>query len=199
MDGKLLVNEALYREVILEKLLRARESVWIATANLKELRVEHEGRFRSVLELFAALAKRKVELRILHAELPSRPFREGFDRRRSLVRGGLDLKICPRVHFKCLLVDGAWLYFGSANFTGAGLGAKHPDKRNFELGVVTEDFEVIDPIAALFQSVWSGSRCGTCQLRAVCPDPLGPRSDPARRGRARRAGGVVLGRARRLT
>ena len=107
------------------------------------------------------------------------------------MRGGLSLKICPRVHFKAVLVDGAWAYLGSANLTGAGLGAKGDAKRNFELGFCTEDFEVIDRVSALFEAVWSGAECGPCKLRHVCPDPLGParprrRSDVVRLGRSRR-------------
>ena len=35
--------------------------------------------YRSVLEVFSELAERKIELRILHASLPSRAFREAFD------------------------------------------------------------------------------------------------------------------------
>jgi phosphatidylserine/phosphatidylglycerophosphate/cardiolipin synthase-like enzyme len=114
------------------------------------------------------------------------------------VRGGLQLKICPRVHFKAVLVDGAWLYLGSANLTGAGLGAKGDGRRNFEVGLATEDFETIDRIAALFQAVWSGAECAACQLHAVCPDPIGPGPAPRRRGGRRDGGGIELGRARRL-
>ncbi len=146
-----------------------------------------------MLALFRTLARRGVELRLLHAELPSRPFRAAFDRSRTLVRGGLQLKICPRVHFKCVRVDGAWVYLGSANLTGAGLGAKHPDARNFELGFVTEDFDTIDRVTALYESVWSGAECGRCRLRSVCPDPIGPAVP-----RPRRSDGIRLGRARRL-
>jgi len=146
-----------------------------------------------VLTLFRTLARRGVELRLLHAELPSRPFRAAFDRSRTLVEGGLQLKICPRVHFKCVRVDGAWVYLGSANLTGAGLGAKHPDRRNFELGLVTEDFDTVDRVTALFESVWSGAECGRCRLRSTCPDPIGP---PA--PRPPRRSGIRLGRARRL-
>jgi len=125
--------------------------------------------------------------------LPSRPFRAAFDRSRTLVEGGLQLKICPRVHFKCVRVDGAWVYLGSANLTGAGLGAKHADARNFELGFVTEDFDTVDRVTALFESVWSGAECGRCRLRSVCPEPIGPPAPrPARRD------GIRLGRARRL-
>ncbi len=196
LEAALLSGAELYREVILERLAHARESVWISTANLKAMYVEQAGRFVPILKVFAALARRKVELRVLHAELPSRPFRSAFDRERKLVGGGLQLKICPRVHFKAVLVDGAWCYLGSANLTGAGLGAKGDGKRNFELGFATEDFEVIDRVKALYEAVWSGAECRGCKLHSVCPDPIGePAPAPRRR---RRSEGIVLGRPRRL-
>src|SRR6266849_9596941 len=108
VETDLLANGELYREVVLRRLAHARESVWIATANVKAMFVDTGSGFRSVLDLFDELRARGVELRILHAELPSRPFRAAFDRKHALVRGGLELKICPRVHFKAVLVDGAW-------------------------------------------------------------------------------------------
>ena len=190
IEADLLANGDLYREVVLRKLAHARESVSIATANVKEMFVDTGSGFRSVLEVFDELCARGVELRMLHAELPSRPFRAAFDRKRALVRGGLELKICPRVHFKAVLVDAAWVYLGSANLTGAGLGAKGDARRNFELGFCTEDFEVIDRVSALFQAVWSGAECGACKLRDVCPDPLGPALAPRRP--------IRLGKTRRL-
>jgi len=98
-------------------------------------------------------------------------------------------------------VDGAWLYLGSANLTGAGLGAKHRDNRNFELGFVTEDFDTIDRVGALFESVWSGAECRTCRLYDDCPDPIGPRPKkvkPKRGSRRSGGGAITLGRARRL-
>jgi len=187
--ASLLQGSDLYREVIREKLAHARESVLIATSNLKDVQVEREGRFASVLALFSELAGRGVELRILHAELPSRPFRASFEKRRRLTGGGLSLKMCPRVHFKAVLIDGAWVYVGSANFTGAGLGAKGEGKRNFELGLCTEDFEIVDRVKALFEAIWTGAECAACRLRSVCPDPIGePETRPL----------VRLGRARRL-
>jgi len=197
IDAELLSGEELYRRVVLERMAHARESVWIATANVKEMYLERDGRFRSILELFDELSSRGVELRILHAELPSRPFRATFERKSRLTRGGLRLKICPRVHLKAVLVDGAWAYLGSANLTGAGLGAKGPDKRNFELGFVTEDFDVIDRATALFESVWGGVECRGCKLFEACPDPIGERPAKARR-RPRRGDGIELGKSRRL-
>jgi phosphatidylserine/phosphatidylglycerophosphate/cardiolipin synthase-like enzyme len=197
IEAELLDGGALYREVVLGKLAHARESVWIATANVKAMYVERSGRFVPLLEVLDGLAARGVALRLLHAELPSRPFREEFDRRARLVKGGLELKVCPRVHFKTVLVDGAWAYLGSANLTGAGLGAKGEHARNFELGFVTEDFDVIDRVTALYESVWSGASCRGCRLREVCPDPILPAG--ASRAVKGAPGGLELGKARRLS
>ena len=188
IEAALLQGSELYREVILDKLAHARESVLIATANLKDMQVERDGKFVSVLALFSDLAARGVDLRILHAELPSRPFRASFEKRRRLTAGGLSLKICPRVHFKAVVIDDAWVYAGSANLTGAGLGAKGEGRRNFEVGFCSEDFEIVDRVKALFEAIWTGAECASCKLRSVCPDPIG--AEPPRAFR--------LGRARRL-
>lgn len=196
---QLLSGEALYRRVVLDKLMNARESVLIATANVKAMMVELSPKdFRPVADLFAQLAKRGVEINLLHAELPSRPFRDAFDKHERLTSGGMTLKICPRVHFKAVLIDGAWVYLGSANLTGAGLGAKHADNRNFELGFVTEDFEVIDQVSALFDAVWSGSTCRTCRLHSICPDPIGPGPASKKKQRGTKKSGITLGRSRRF-
>ncbi len=188
----LLQGLDLYRVVVQERMANARESVWISTANVKAMMIEvSPKRFRPVVELFSELTKRGVEVRVLHAELPSRPFRAAFDAK-ALLAKRMTLKICPRVHFKCVLVDGAWLYLGSANLTGAGLGAKGADNRNFELGVVTEDFDTIDEVTALYERVWAGRACRTCKLHRQCPDPIGE-------GPSRKGSDVVLGRSRRFS
>ena len=199
IEAALLSGEELYREVVLRRMAGARESLWISTANVKAMFVAGtSGQYRPILDLFADLAKRGVELRLLHAELPSRPFRAAFEAQRVLWTR-MQLKLCPRVHFKAVIVDGAWIYLGSANLTGAGLGAKGGGKRNFELGFVTEDFDTIDRATALFESVWSGVECAGCRLHDVCPDPIGPPAPPGRRVKRRREPeGLELGRTRRL-
>jgi phosphatidylserine/phosphatidylglycerophosphate/cardiolipin synthase-like enzyme len=181
VDLELLVQDDHYPAVI-ERVLSATRSVWIATANLKELMIEDAAlvpgrrrgrtRFRSVLASFAELAERGVELRILHAAPPSRVFRRDFDRQKRLVAGGLELRLCPRNHLKLVIVDGQHLYFGSANWTGAGLGAKHAARRNFELGVLTQDERLLDAAQDVFQRIWRGLECEGCRMRDECPMPL---------------------------
>jgi phosphatidylserine/phosphatidylglycerophosphate/cardiolipin synthase-like enzyme len=176
----MIVDRAHYEEVILGAVARARVSVWIGTATLKELHVEAQvgtrararGRYVSILQVFEGLADKGVELRLLHATLPSRPFRAELARRRRLTPGALAMRQCPRVHLKLIAVDGRSLYLGSANFTGAGLGAKGDGRRNFEMGILTDDERMLDIAQERFDRIWSGRECGGCKLRSVCPRPL---------------------------
>ena len=180
-------------ERIIQAVLAAHTSVWIATANVKELMVEdaratpgrrrdhRRGNYVSVLSLLDELAARGVELRLLHAELPSGPFRAEIAHHPRLVGGGLALARCPRVHMKAVIVDGELLYLGSANWTGAGLGAKGSGRRNFELGIVTDDAQLLDQVQSMFERVWSGGECEGCKLRAECPGPLAELSRPRKR------------------
>jgi len=71
-----------------------------------------------------------------------------------------------------VLVDGGWLYLGSANLTGAGLGAKGDKRRNFELGVWTESSSLIDAVSEEFNQLWEGRHCQSCDRKDICPVPL---------------------------
>ena len=69
-------------------------------------------------------------------------------------------------------VDGVKAYFGSANLTGAGMGAKSEKKRNFENGVLTDDPVLVEPLVEQFDSVWRGAFCRECGRRDFCGDPV---------------------------
>ncbi len=177
-----LISGREHYDRVITAVLSAETSVWIATANLKSLMVEQVGRasrrrgarsetHRSIVSVFGGLAEQGVELRILHAQAPSAPFRAELARHPRL-RKGLALRLCPRNHMKVVIVDGRLLYLGSANWTGAGLGVRGDRKRNFELGVITEDEAMLDQVQAMYERLWRGSECGRCGLREVCPAPL---------------------------
>lgn len=179
-----LVSGRGHYEAVIAAVREAHTSVWIATANLKELMVEdhrvHPGRrrrhgrgsYRSVLEVLDEAAGAGVEIRILHASPPSRAFRRTFDRLPRLVDGGIELRSCPRVHLKVVIVDGAFMYLGSANWTGAGLGAKGQNRRNFELGIATDDEEWLDEVQGIYEEIWRGAPCADCRLADECEMPL---------------------------
>ena len=194
-----LVSGRGHYESVIEAVTAARTSVWVATANLKELMIEdHRARpgvrrsakgtrsYRSILAALSELVQRGVELRILHAERPSRPFRAELARHPDLAGGALALRLCPRVHLKAVIVDGALLYLGSANWTGAGLGARGSGRRNFELGIVTDDGPLLDQVQGLYERIWTGGECGACKLRDLCPAPLAPATPSPRSSASRR-------------
>lgn len=71
-----------------------------------------------------------------------------------------------------MVVDSRAAFIGSANLTGAGLGAKSPRKRNFEAGFLTDEPEHLEPLIAWIDSLYLGEPCQTCGRRAHCPDPI---------------------------
>jgi phosphatidylserine/phosphatidylglycerophosphate/cardiolipin synthase-like enzyme len=177
---RLIADAEHYEQVIGRALNGARVSVWIASANLKEVMMEAprgssaraQNRYMSVTQRFSELVRDGVQLRVLHASGPSAPLARALARRRRLVPPGFERRLCPRVHLKLVAVDGRFLYLGSANFTGAGLGAKGDGRRNFELGIVTDDYRMLDAAQERFERIWSGGDCGGCRLRRHCPKPL---------------------------
>jgi phosphatidylserine/phosphatidylglycerophosphate/cardiolipin synthase-like enzyme len=135
-------------------------------------RARAKGRYMSALELFSDLARRGVEIRILHGGEPSGPFRSSLAQRGGAKRVGVEPRRCPRVHLKIVAVDGAFLYLGSANFTGAGIGAKSEVRRNFEAGIATDDELMLDETQGVFDRIWTGRECKGCSIRRLCPKPL---------------------------
>ena len=123
--------------------------------------------------VLAKLVGEGAEVRLIHAKEPGPRFRRDFDRHPELLESDLfERVLCPRMHMKVLIGDGAWAYVGSANLTGAGIGAKGADRRNFEAGFVTEDAETIGELMEFFDSFWVGTYCERCQRRDQCPEPI---------------------------
>ena len=170
-----LVLDRDHVDVVVAAERSARTSVWIATANLKDVhvtarvgtRARAAGRFESLFEELGELRRRGVDVRVLSAGEPSRALRPKVG-----AKLGPELRRCPRVHLKMIAIDGASLYLGSANFTGAGLGAKADGRRNFEAGILTSDDVLLDVMQGEFDAIWSGRRCANCKLRKECPAPL---------------------------
>ena len=190
----LLHDRAHYEVLVAGEIAAAKVSVWIATANVKGLMIEAprgtraraRDRYVSILDLFERLAARGVELRLLHSGVPSGPFTAELKRHPDLVKGGLAIRRCPRVHLKMIAVDGAVLYLGSANLTGAGLGAKGDGRRNFEAGILTGDEQLLDEMQGVYDRIWTGRECPACKLRDLCPRPLDGGARTV--GRSRRKG-----------
>jgi phosphatidylserine/phosphatidylglycerophosphate/cardiolipin synthase-like enzyme len=163
-------DREIYERVVCGLVPEVRQRLWIATADIKDLHVEAGGRAMvPFLGVLAGLVERGVEVRLIHAKEPGPNWREDFDRYPALW-GGMERMLCPRVHFKCVIADGRRAYFGSANLTGAGMGAKSVRKRNFENGILTDDPSLVEPLAGQFDAVWRGDFCRVCGRRGFCGD-----------------------------
>lgn len=170
---QLLLNRDIYEEVLQKRLPEARRFVWIVTADIKDLHLDAGHGFEPLLALLARLVERGVGVRLIHAKEPGPRFRGHFDEHPALLHSELFERIlCPRVHTKAIVIDGVGAFVGSANLTGAGLGAKNPHSRNFEAGFWFEQRAQLAQLMAWIDSLYLGEHCGNCRRRAYCPDPI---------------------------
>jgi phosphatidylserine/phosphatidylglycerophosphate/cardiolipin synthase-like enzyme len=160
-----------FRKIVLNGICKARVSIDIMTADFKAMLVPDgvTTRARSIVEVFRALARKGVEIRLLHAGVPSSAALAELKRE---LPEGLTIRRCPRLHSKAVVIDSKSMYLGSANLTGAGLGAKGDTRRNFELGISTDSPTMIDAVLEEFNTLWEGQFCSNCGRRDVCPVPL---------------------------
>ena len=167
---KLITDSAHYTEV-LARVPKVKRSLWIGTADIKDLYVKVGSQTKPFLAVFAELIKKGVEVRLIHAKEPGQTFREDFDKYPALF-DGLERVLCPRVHFKIIVFDGQVAYIGSANLTGAGIGMKGDGTRNFEAGILTDDHELVEQAMNQFDDVWIGKHCKNCKRKEFCGDPI---------------------------
>ena len=163
-------NSCHYKEV-LERIKTVKHTLWIGTADIKDVYVDVDGEVKPLLGLIAQLIRRGVEVRLIHAKEPGPNFREDFDKY-PILYDGLERVLCPRVHFKIIVFDCKEVYIGSANLTGAGIGMKSEGTRNFEAGILTDDPQIVEQAMNQFDDVWIGKQCKKCKRRDFCTDPI---------------------------
>ena len=140
-----------YSQVIAQ-IPKIKRLLWIATADLKDLYVEKKsGAVVPLFQILNDLVKKGVEVRLIHTKEPGTAFREDFDKYPALW-GGMERRLCPRVHMKIIVMDSNLVYVGSANLTGAGMGVKSAANRNFEEGFLTDEPGFIDVATSHFDS-----------------------------------------------
>ncbi|MGD2034307.1 MAG: phospholipase D family protein [Bacteroidales bacterium] len=170
MATRIVGNDEIHRE-LLPAIQGAREFLWIGTADIKDMQVRNKGKVVSFLSVLNDLLKRNVSIRLLHAREPGENFRKSFDRHPRLW-DQMERQLCPRVHFKIIVVDGTFAYTGSANVTGAGMGMKSVIRRNFESGLITDEPAMVASVMDQFDSVWMGSFCKACGRSDYCGDTI---------------------------
>ncbi|MBQ0070810.1 MAG: phospholipase D family protein [Spirochaetales bacterium] len=169
-DITYIANSDHYEEVV-ERIKSVRKTLWIGTADIKDLYVLSSHGTTPLLKVLSDLVAKGVEIRLIHAKEPGEAFREDFDKYPNLIEG-IERVLCPRVHFKILIFDQMTAYVGSANLTGAGLGMKGVNSRNFEAGILSSDPEFVRQAARQFDEVWMGKWCPECRRKEFCPEAL---------------------------
>lgn len=158
-------------KVVLEKVKSAKKLLWIGTADIKDLYVKSGVNTEPFLGTIAKLIQQGVEVRLIHAKEPGPAFREEFDKY-PILNNFLERCLCPRVHFKLMVIDAQFTYIGSANLTGAGMGMKSNTRRNFEAGIFTDESFLVEQAMEQFDSVWRGDHCKQCGRKDFCGDPI---------------------------
>ena len=95
---KYIADENHYKEV-LSLVGKAKRTVWIGTADIKDLYVDD----KPFLSLIASLLKRGVEVRLIHAKEPGTAWREEHEKH-PILYDGMERVLCPRVHFKLIII-----------------------------------------------------------------------------------------------
>lgn len=157
---------------VITQIPKVKRLLWIATSDLKDLYVEKKDKsVAPFLQVLNDLVKRGVAVRLIHAKEPGTAFREDFDKYPALW-GGMERRLCPRVHMKIIVMDSNLVYIGSANLTGAGMGMKSAANRNFEAGILTDEPGFIDAAMSHFDSIWEGTHCKQCGRKDFCLDRI---------------------------
>lgn len=156
---------------VLSHVKDVKSTLWIGTADIKDLYIDVGKQKMPFLGLLAKLIGKGVEVRLIHAKEPGPAFREDFDKY-PILFDRLERVLCPRVHFKMIVFDCKEVYIGSANLTGAGIGMKGETTRNFEAGILTDDPNIVEEAMEQFDNVWNGSMCKKCRRKQYCADPI---------------------------
>jgi phosphatidylserine/phosphatidylglycerophosphate/cardiolipin synthase-like enzyme len=154
-------SHQIFNSIINEGLLQAKKTVWLVSAKTTDFIIKNP-RSKEALNFSQKLVQMRnwgVTIRLLLSPK---------ERKRSLYQKlktepNISFKFCYNIHMKAIIIDERWMYFGSANLTGAGLGSRTREGRNnFETKVVTLDQNVIQSTVKLLESIWDGKECTNC-------------------------------------
>jgi phosphatidylserine/phosphatidylglycerophosphate/cardiolipin synthase-like enzyme len=113
----------------------------------------------SLSEVLKALIRKNVRVLICLAPFMQRSRFIQNLRRKYTENQNIFIRFCKRIHLKSIIVDLEFAYIGTANLSGAGVGIKSIRKRNFELGIITDDPDIIADIAYTYMEIFNGKFC----------------------------------------
>lgn len=165
------IANAQHYDDVLARVASVKNTLWIGTADIKDVYVKAGVSAVPLLAVFDKLVKRSVAIRLIHAKEPGPIFREDHEKFPSLW-SSMEMTLCPRAHFKLMIFDMETAYIGSANMTGVGIGMKSRQRRNFEAGILTNEPSLVNAAISQFDEVWCGTFCKECGRKNYCNDQI---------------------------
>lgn len=166
-----LISDREHYDFLIGNIRKARRSVLISTANMKRFSIgetEAKATSESFLDILDSLANSGVDIRVICSS-PSRGFLEEMEGHEDLMNSPyFSFKTCRRCHMKMVVIDSEIIYIGSANITAAGMGSRIDTRRNFEVGMISSDSNLVEQGIDIFEESWSTERCSTCYYKSEC-------------------------------
>jgi len=152
------IKDEEHEEKLYNLFLKAKKSIYIATANFKNMYL-HDRQFIDILD---EKSKQGVDIRVICAK-PVSVTGRFLEEHPSIM-----YQDCRRNHMKMYMFDEKMVYLGSANITQAASGNRSENTRNFEAGVLTNNENIVSQALKHFESVWEGDYCKKCK-KEDCP------------------------------
>ena len=173
LSGVHLLTENFYQEVI-KRACDAKSSIKIMTADFNRLRLKPTkkqgkkyGDGTPFFDFLMEKANEGVSVEIITAE-NSGFFQDDVERANCNTPNNYSVWLCARNHAKVVIVDDKIAYIGSANMTKAGLGQPYCSPGNFEVGILTEDPEIIASLNERFSDITKYKFCDDCHRKKDC-------------------------------
>ena len=140
------------------------QNLWIVTANIKNMFLEEKGEFSSFICLLDDLVAKGVDVKIVYSSKLGERVASEIENAKHL---DMDKNFfcCIRSHWKLIVIDEKVIYLGSANLTGAGMGFKSEEKRNFEAGIFVDNEELAMIAMKKIQALYNENYCHQCSFK----------------------------------
>ena len=175
-ETHLITNENHY-DVVIKRICSAKSSIKIMTANFKRFRLKPEPNQGNDYSDGTPFIKYLMEKAVqgVHVQIicsrPSSSFTEEWEDYYNQMEPELfEYMFCERNHSKMIIIDDKIAYVGSANVTPAGLGQGIFTPGNFEVGIITENKDVVTSAIDYFSMIWDEKFCATCHRADKCND-----------------------------
>ena len=150
-----------FEHVVQNGFLLAKKEIWFTSAKTTDFMIPnpHTKEAFNFSHWLVRLRDRGVKINFILS--PRERERKVYQKLKN--EENIEFRFCYDLHLKVILTDNSWLYFGSANLTGAGLGSRtRKGRNNFEIGVITTDRDAIMQVERLLLRIWTGAECQNC-------------------------------------